>query len=232
MKLLFHSSSQVEFSEFLTCHQLLLVGRQRSSQRSECAAWALAKNKTPPCSLKQKVPEHCPLLRSWEERDTGAVSVSWDISVQWFGQSESGSWAERPRTESGPAPSAPSCLQAVAPPHPSAGWSLASFRFNTTGSVQQLLNTGSFVHAQFAICCPGGNWTSQAQHTSQNGSFPWSTHPLQPKVTGLHSRDSRAPKWVLHTDVILSTELSASFTWILSGLAVLAWGQARFTNPS
>lgn len=30
--------------------------------------------------------------------------------------------------------------------------------------------------------------------TSLDGSFPWPAHPLQLKVTGLHSSDSRTPK--------------------------------------
>ena len=37
--------------------------------------------KPPTNSLEQKMPENCPLLWSWEERDMGAISVSGGVSV-------------------------------------------------------------------------------------------------------------------------------------------------------
>lgn len=65
--------------------------------------------------------------------------------------------------------------------------------FNIT-SAHEVTNLTLDPLCAYSLKYPRGNWSSEPLHASQDGSFPWSVHPLQLKVTGLHSTDSNTPK--------------------------------------
>lgn len=151
------------------------------------------------------MPENCPLLSIWEERNTGAISVFrgvslgvlWRIQV-WFPNRETKAQVS-PRTEC-------SCVFF-------AGYNITSasiyrrqpgiyFRFYHNG----VCEVADWTLSPLCACSLQSAVLEGTEVWYLDGSFPCSSHPLQPKVTGLHSTNSSTPKWILHSDVILRTE--------------------------